>query len=156
MQLKQKSRVKFLRCVATWATCPGAGRQRAEHAKMKQLLKASLQAKHESPCRLQQKRMTIRLKTLWSRELVNSWSNEFGESHDYAAEAGISSNVSPLCNYLSNLTRCRETESWTCQNEAAVKSSSSGERWISSQITAETSDHIFQNLATSWTRELVN
>ena len=61
-----------------------------------------------------------------------------------------------LCSYLSNLPRCRETESRTCQNEAAVKSSPSGETWISLQITAETNDHTTQNLVILWTCELVN
>ena len=86
----KESRVKSLRCVATWATCPDA-----------------------KPCDL----------------VKESW-------------------VKNLCSYLSNLPRCRETEIRTCQNEAAVKSSPSGETWISLQITAETNDHMIQNFVT--------
>ena len=50
LQLKQGARVGL--SAATWVTCPAAGRQRPEHAKMKLMLKALLQAKHESPYRL--------------------------------------------------------------------------------------------------------
>jgi hypothetical protein len=42
-----------------------------------------------------------------------------------AAGAGSSSRT--LCSYLSNLPCCREIEIRTCQNEVAIKSSSSGE-----------------------------
>ena len=52
-----------------------------------------------------------------------------------AAEAGSSSRT--FCSYLSNLPCCREIEIRTCQNEAAVKSSSSGKTWIPLQITGK-------------------
>ena len=44
---------------ATRVTCPAAGRYKSEHAKIKQLLKAPLQAKHESPYRLLTKLYTF-------------------------------------------------------------------------------------------------
>ena len=45
-----------------------------------------------------------------------------------AAGAGSSSRT--LCSYLRNLPCCREIETSTCQNETAIKSSSSGKTWI--------------------------